>query len=247
MSKLDVSITDNRVMDGQFGDISFADWGIECSDRHSFVTLTDTPRNAHNTGNIWYLSGGRLKIDLKTHLVGPRCLAVSASFTALDDIMLQDAVIRFVFAKTGIDHGIIADQSFKHANSDKYRLYPVRQAELVSHANHRAVLTLTRSDGAGRFAPYLYLRDRDDHWIIHARLLPCGPVDQVWLRWANRFFTLSAPDWVAKRLWRIGPVRRFLWRLRERRGRHCPEIQAVPLNRLKAGQTLGMEVTCHFH
>lgn len=74
MSKIDVLITDNRVMDGRFGDISFADWGIECSDRHSFVTLTDIARNAHNTGDIWHLSGGRLKIDLKTHLVAPDAL-----------------------------------------------------------------------------------------------------------------------------------------------------------------------------
>jgi hypothetical protein len=247
MTKLDTTIKHNRLIIGQFGDIFFANWGIECSDRHSFVTLTDTPRNASVKNGIWHLAGGRLKIDLQTAQTAPDQLAIRARFTALDPITLQDAVIRLVFNKDGIEHGIIAGQTFRHTNSDKYRLHPVKQAELISHSGHRATINLTGSDGAGRFAPYLYLRDRDDHWIIHARLLPMDRVDQVWLRWANRLFTLSAPDGLARWLWNIGPARRTLWRLRERLGRHCPEIQAVPLNRIEPGQSLSLEVTCHFH
>lgn len=246
MTKLDVRIANNRLVTGQFGDVRFSNWGVECSDRHSFVTLTDIARNAHQTDGIWHLSGGRLKIDLETRLIEPDVLSIQARFTALDDIALQDAVVRLVFDRQGIDHGVIADKKYRHTNSDKYRLHSVDHAQLTSTSGKHVLVTLKTADGAERFAPYLYLRDRDDHWIIHARFLPQEPVDHVWLRWANRFFTLSAPDCLARLLWHFGPTRNFLWRLRERMGRNWPEFQAIPLNKIWQGQSLSLEVTCHF-
>lgn len=246
MTELKAKIADGHLMNGLYGDIRFGAWGIECSDRHSFVTLTDLPRNAFFKGGVWHLASGRLKIELKTAQTSPNTLTIKAAFTALDDTALQDAVIRTVFDKSNIKHGMIANQTIPHTNSDKYRLHKTDHAKLASKGGHVVTVRLTKSDGAGRFQPYLYLRDRDDHWIIHARMLPIDPVDQVWLRWANRFFTASAPDAAARFIWKFKPTRKLFWLLRERLGRSCPEIQAVPLNILKSGQSLSMEVTCHF-
>lgn len=247
MTKLSVTIAENRLIHGQFGAIRFGRWGIECSDRQSFVTLTDRPRNVTCRNGVWQLSQGRLHIALSTEQSAPDRVSIRADFTALADTALQDAVVRLVFDRHGIAHGIIGGKRLCHRNSDKYRLFPVSRATLVGRAGEHITITLDRADGAGRFAPYLYLRDRDDHWICHARLLPTGQVDQVWLRWANRFFTCSAPDALSRRLWQIAPLRDTLWRLRERKGRRWPEIQAVPLNILKKGHSLSLEVTCHFH
>lgn len=246
MTELIAEIGNNRLVTGRFGDIRFGAWGIECSDRYSFVTLTDTPRNANCRDDIWNLLSGRLKIELETAQTSSNALTIKAAFTACEDIALQDAVIRTVFHKATIRHGIIADQTVLHTDSDKYRLHKTDHAKLVSRNGNTVTVRLTQSNGAGRFEPYLYLRDRGNHWIIHARMLPIEPVDQVWLRWANRFFTASAPDAIARLLWRFRPTRKLLWRLRERLGRGWPEIQAVPLNVLKSGQSLSIEVTCHF-
>ena len=246
MTKPTVIITNNKLMSGRCGNITFGPWGLECSNQHSFVTLTDRTRNAKQVGDIWHLSGGRIHIAYETRKPTPNTIGLKLRIQALDDILLQDAVIRLVFDKTAIGHGRIADKTVQHTNSDKYLLYPTNEAELIGQDGATVSVTLDHADGAGRFDPYMYLRDRDDHWIIHARLLPSDPVDQVWLRWANRFFTLSAPGWFSALFWRMPVFKKLLWRLRERMGRHCPEIQAVPLNRLKAGQSLSMEVTCHF-
>ncbi|WP_417827828.1 hypothetical protein [Thalassospira sp.] len=246
MKNLTVAITDNKLIDGQYGDIRFGPWGLECSDRYSFVTVTDQPRAATRRGNVWQLSTGRVRIAYRTDQTSENTIKLTLNVCALDNIALQDAVIRLVFDKAAIKHGIIANKTFTHTDSDTYRLYPTKQAQLIGRDGTVITVTRDQADGAGRFDPYIYLRDRDDHWIIHARLLPRDPVDLVWLRWANRFFTLSAPDQFVRFLWRITPVKKLLWRLRERMGRHCPEIQAVPLNRLKAGQSLTLEVTCHF-
>ncbi len=246
MTELKAKIADDHLLEGHFGDIRFGAWGIECSDRHSFVTLTDVPRSAFFKDGVWHLASGRLKIELKTAQTSPNTLTIKAAFIALDDIALQDAVIRTVFDKFNIEHSIIADQTIPHTNSDKYRLHKTDHAKLVSKGGHVVTVRLTKSDGMGRFHPYLYLRDRDDRWIIHARMLPINPVDQVWVRWAHRFFTASAADPIARLIWKFKPTRNLLWRLRERLGRSCPEIQAVPLNILKSGQSLSMEVTCHF-
>lgn len=246
MTELKAKIADGRLIHGHFGDIRFGAWGIECSDRHSFATLTDVPRSAFFKDGVWHLASGRLKIELKTAQTSANTMKIKATFTALDDIALQDTVIRTVFDTSNIKHGTIANQSITHTNSDKYRLHKTDHANLVSKGGHAVTVRLTKSNGVGRFEPYLYLRDRDDRWIIHARMLPIDPVDQVWLRWANRFFTASAPGAIARLLWRFKPTQKLLWRLRERLGRNCPEIQAVPLNILKSGQSLSMEMTCHF-
>jgi len=246
MRQLTTTITHNKLIKGHYGDIIFGPWGLECSDQNSFVTLTDQPRNAKQIGDIWHLSVGRIRIAYETRKPTPNTIGLKLCIRALDDILLQDAVIRLVFDKAAIKHGRIADKTVHHTNSDKYRLYPTNKVTLIGKDGTTISVSLDHADGAGRFDPYMYLRDRDDHWIIHARLLPRDPVDQVWLRWANRLFTLSAPDWFSALLWRMPPLKKLLWRLRERMGRHCPEIQAVPLNRLKAGQSLSMEVTCHF-
>ncbi|MEQ8285987.1 hypothetical protein [Thalassospira sp.] len=246
MTKLQTTIDDTHLIKGQFGDISFGPWGIECSDKNGFITLTDRTRNAHFQDGIWHLPTGRLKIALHTRQVDANRITIAASFTALDDIALQDAVIRLIFDKAAIKSGIINDQVFAHTNSDKYRLFPTKRAQLIGTSGQRITVTLGATEGAGRFDPYLYLRDRDDLWIIHARLLPRDPVDYVWLRWANRLFTLSAPDPIARWVWKTAPLKNLLWRMRERLGRRCPEIQAVPLNTLLKGQVLSLEVTCHF-
>jgi hypothetical protein len=247
MKHLTAIIKDDRLIKGQYGNIRFGPWGYECSDRYSFVTLTDQPRNATQDDDIWQLDGGRLDITYGTKQTSPNTIGLWLCIRALDDILLQDAVIRLVFDKAALKHGRIVGKTFHHTESDKYRLYPTNMVELIGQARETLTVTLDHADGAGRFDPCMYLRDRDDLWIIHARLLPRNPVDLVWLRWANRLFTLSAPNWLSRFLWRFPPAKKLLWRLRERMGRHCPEIQAVPLNKLKSGQSLVLGVTCHFH
>ena len=59
MTQLQTDIRNHRLISGQFGTITFGKWGIEFSDRHSFATLTDTPRNATFTDGTWHLSQGR--------------------------------------------------------------------------------------------------------------------------------------------------------------------------------------------
>ncbi|WP_417812147.1 hypothetical protein [Thalassospira alkalitolerans] len=246
MIKLHSTIQNNRLISGHFGDIMFGDWGFECSDRQSFVTLSQTCRNATRSDDDWHLAEGHWHLRYQTTRQSHNTIRIRAKLTAITDGILQDAVIRLVFNKSAIIAGEIAGQRYRHTDSDRYRLHPVTTAKLRGENGTTITVTLDKVDGAGRFAPYLYLRDRGDCWIIHARLLPVDPVDHIWLRWANRFFTSAAPDWLARLIWNCHGGKRLLWRLRERLGRHCPEIQAVPLNRLRAGQVLKLGVTCHF-
>ncbi len=246
MKKLQAEIISNRLITGQYGDIRFGPWGFECSDRHSFVTLSDQCRNTHQVGDHWQLAEGDWALDYQTSRIDPATLRIRATLSARRDGLLQDAVIRLIFDKPTIQSGEIAGRKYHHTDSDRYRLHPVRTVRLMGTDGTIISVTLDRYDGAGRFTPYIYLRDRGDHWIIHARLLPIDPVDHIWLRWANRFFTLSAPNWLAQLVWNFPGGKAVFWRLRERLGRRCPEIQAVPLNRLKSSHSLMLEVTCRF-
>ncbi|PKR55983.1 hypothetical protein [Thalassospira marina] len=247
MPDLKVQIDQNRLISGQYGPVTFGPWGVEASDRHSFLTLDDNSRDITQTGQDYQFRQGLWHLDYQTAFdPDDQSLCIRARFTARVASPLQDAVIRLVFDKSSIDHGIIAGKCIRHTNSDKYRLHPVPNVTLQA-GSHRITVTLDHADGAGRFSPFMYLRDRDDHWIIHARLLPHAPIDDIWLRWANRFFTLSCPNALARTIWHLPGGKALFWRLREKWGRHAPEIQAVPLNIIPAGHSLALEVTCRFH
>ncbi|WP_339780028.1 hypothetical protein [uncultured Thalassospira sp.] len=247
MPELISRIIDNRLISGSFGTVTFGPWGVEASDRISFLTLDDHSRHVQHARSDVDFQNSRWQLEYQTrHPQGSNAITLSARFTAITGGPLQDAVIRLVFDKSAIDHGIIAGQKVYHRDSDKYRLFPTRKVQLQTRDHHKIDVTLDHADGAGRFAPYMYLRDRDACWIIHARLLPTAPIDDIWLRWANRFFTLTCPQKLARLIWRFPGGKALLWRLRERWGRHAPEIQAVPLNILKPGQSLYLEVTCRF-
>ncbi len=247
MPQLSAQIKNNRLVCGRYGAVTFGPWGFEASDRQSFLTLDDNSRHIRQNGPDYQFTNGCWQLDYQTHIDhAQKTIRLCARFIARIDSPLQDAVIRLIFDKSAIDHGMIAQKTYHHKNSDKYRLHPVRDVHLQAGEN-RITVTLDHADGAGRFSPYMYLRDRDDHWIIHARLLPHAPIDDIWLRWANRFFTLSCPNALARMVWHLPGGRSLLWRLREKWGRPAPEIQAVPLNIVPAGQSLVLEVTCHFH
>ncbi|OSQ39753.1 hypothetical protein [Thalassospira mesophila] len=258
MPELTTQITDNRLISGSFGPVhfgtndfgpvNFGPWGFEASDRVSFLTLDDNSRHVNHAGTDINFKNSRWRLEYQTRpSQKDTAITISARFTALTGGPLQDAVIRLVFDKTAIDHGMIANQKYHHRNSDKYRLFPTRQVQLHTRDDRKIDVTLDHAEGAGRFAPYMYLRDRDESWIIHARLLPIAPIDDIWLRWANRLFTLTCPQKLARLIWKAPGGKAILWRLREKWGRHAPEIQAVPLNILKPGQSLYLEVTCRFH
>ena len=248
MSKLNTHIVDNQLISGSFGPVQFGPWGFEASDRVSFFTLDNNSRHITRAGQDVIFQNSRWRLDYETRQSQQHgSITLSARFTALTGGPIQDAVVRLVFDKTAIHHGIIANRKFLHHNSDKYRLFPTRKVQLFTHDHHHIDVTLDHAEGTGRFAPYMYLRDRDDCWIIHARLLPAEPIDDIWLRWANRFFTLSCPSKLARLVWKTPGGKAIFWRLREKWGHRAPEIQAVPLNILKPGQSLYLEVTCRFH
>jgi hypothetical protein len=250
MTVLQADIRDGRLIQGQFGSIQFGPWGFEASDRVSFLTTSEQSRHVEvlEHPNRFLFAEGKWALEYQTRQESHEpTLRINAQFTALRDGLLQDAVIHLVFDKSAFAYGEIANRRINHRNRDKYRLYPVNHVRLCG-AEHSVDISLDHSEGTGRFTPYMYLRDRGDHWIVHARLLPDvkRDIDIVWLRWANRFFTLSAPDRLAKLLWQMPGGKAVLWRTREKLGRLCPEVQAVPLNRLSAGQTLELGVSCRF-
>ncbi|MFH1805429.1 MAG: hypothetical protein ABID63_11135 [Pseudomonadota bacterium] len=246
MTRLIADIVDHRLLRGQYGPFGFGNWGFEASDRQSFLTLSETSRHVGRTEDVFEFAEGSWRLEYHTiHDPDHNLIRITARLTALRDGILQDGVIRLVFDRNGIDSGTLAGRTYRHRNSGRYRLFATRHVAL-SGGDHQIDITLDHADGAGRFDPYMYLRDEGDFWIVHARMLPSAPQDVIWLRWANRLFTVTAPEPVARFLWQNRTGKALLWRLRERWGRHAPEIQAVPLNILRRGQSLQMEVTCRF-
>jgi hypothetical protein len=89
----------------------------------------------------------------------------------------------------------------------------------------------------------MYLRDEPGFWIVHARLIPKEPCDLYWIRWANRFGTLSLNDLWSRRLLRTKWLKDGLWYLSERRGGR-PALQAQGLAVLNPGDCLELQAEC---
>jgi hypothetical protein len=109
-----------------------------------------------------------------------------------------------------------------------------------------ARLSLTGWSGPATFSPHAYVRDEvGPYWIVHFRLFPETP-DEYWIKWDSKWGRLvDIRSKLASAILSFKGLRNVLWYRAERCGGR-PNIQALGLVRLAAGETLKLEVDCAF-
>jgi hypothetical protein len=96
---------------------------------------------------------------------------------------------------------------------------------------------------------HVYLRDGEDAWVLHVRMLPVA-WDKAVIKLCSRWFgTRPLPQWASALLLRVPRVKDALWYRGERRPWRnriaCIfSPNAYPMVRIKKGEVLHWDVVC---
>lgn len=236
------------------GGLRGGDWGAETADRSSFFTLTGRPYGcrirAEECAKIpdgfvrrveVEMAEGCWALEVEVTRQGAT-ISVRQTLDCLEDSVFQDFVVRFRFDGDSFEQARIAGRTLAHENRNLWHQYPVQDVWLTGRhgaARIRACSSVT----AGKFQQMAYVRDEPGSWIVHMRLIPSGPPDLYWIRWANRWFTLSVGDRWSRRLLAHRWIKDPLWYLSERRGGR-PALQAQGLAVLGRGERIALSAEC---
>lgn len=257
MKVLQIEWHDGLVKQVASGNITGDQWGPETADRGSFFTLTDLPRGCRvKPISLSSIPGGFTKrvetemaeghwfLDLTVRHEGSK-IRVQQDLSCLADSVFQDFVVRFKFHRNSFEIATINGHCIEHRNRNIWHQYAARNAVLRG-PHGTAQVSSRNSMTCGKFISCIYVRDEPGFWIVHVRLIPSEPCDLYWIRWANRFFTVSLGDYWSRQILHWEWLKRKLWYLAERKGGR-PALQAQGLTRLARGQKIGLEAECEIN
>lgn len=258
---MQINLNNGLLDTGQVNDFVFSDFGIEFSDKYSFLTLTETPRlveinessnNSESTQNNSYgtydikTAEGNFQLDVNSSYDEvAKTILIKADLTALNEVNIQDFVIRMKFLKSKIKHALINGNEIFHKNSEKYYQFHTNQASLVGINNKQLKITRTKEKICNDSEAHIYVRDLKDYWIVHSRIFPTKDCKILWLRWINRFFSLSFSRPISESIRKFPFIFNFLWYRKERMGKGWIHAQIIGFFTLlkndKISQTIKIE------
>lgn len=237
-------------------------WGVEFADSSTFYSMEDgfgyryelleqqeTLRPlVREIRQLIRLREGLVRLELIEHLAGPHKFRRTCTLTCMEDTTLMDFVLRYRFLAAEFPRGYIAGRMLPFAGSCVYHQYPVAAAAV---GNDRYSI---RVEVVGETVPscmkgHVYLRDGEDAWVLHVRMLPTVWNEEVIKLCSKWFGTRPLPRWMSTSLLRMPRVKKALWY----RGERCPwrnriacifSPNAYPMARLKKGEVLRWDVVC---
>lgn len=237
-------------------------WGVEFADSSTFYSLEDgfgyryellkhqetNGQLSHELCQIIRLREGLVRLELNETLAGPREFRRTCTLTCIEDTTLMDFVLRFRFLAAKLPYGYIARRTLPFVGSCVYHQYPVDSAAI---GNDQYAI---RVEAIGKAVPscmkgHVYLRDGEDAWVLHMRMLPSAWDKEV-IKLCSRWFgTRPLPQWASVPLLRVPQVKEALWYRGERRPWRnriaCIfSPNAYPMVRIKKGEVLRWDVVC---
>lgn len=237
-------------------------WGVEFADSSAFFSLEDgfgyryevlecreTVRPLfREIYEVVRLREGLVGLELAEILAGPREYRRTCTLTCLEDTTLMDFVLRFRFRAENFPMGYIAGRILPFAGSCIYHQHPVDSA-VVGNADYSICVAVIGKTVPPAMQSNVYLRDGEDAWVLHLRMLPVAWEKEV-IKLCSRWFgTRPLPQWASKPLLRKPWVRKALWYRGEQRPWRnrvaCVfSPNAYPMVRLKKGEVLQWDAAC---
>ena len=154
----------------------------------------------------------------------------------------MDFVMRFRFKKAYFPSATINGRTYQHANTNLYYQYPVREARLGG-GEYCVKVTVEDVQCPKAFFPQMYVRDHDDEWVVHARMVPVSwekEVVKLCNPWAK---TRPLPQFLSKALLSVPFIKKQLWYRGERKPFTDPFLKrinplACPIVKLNQGEEL---------
>ena len=234
-------------------------WGIETADSWSFFsmeegigyrfTVLDKKISVSNDRLTSFfhvkMREGEWILETADIIVG-NSISRTAKLKCITDSIFMDFVVRFRFKKYFFSSGEIANKKIKHTSSNVYHQFEVTHASLVGDALSVDV-KIVEAKTNNKFTPCLYIRDHQDEWVVHARMIPIGADKEV-IKLCSRYFKTSPlPNFLTKVILSSKKIKNYLWYHSE----HSPyksrlanffSPNAFPMIKLYAGQEIEWKV-----
>jgi len=243
-------------------------WGIETADSWGFFSLDKsvgqryTINRSENTAEKDELQRtsidvsmpeGRWMLHCSDQLLnnsdGSASIVRIAELVALEDTILMDFVLRFRFLKSYFSKAEINGNQYDHSNSNTYYQHKVSNATLNGNGI-TAKIHIEDVEITDNFSKFLYVRDREDEWIVHARMLPEKSHKDV-IKLCNRWCKTSPlPQSLTNILLKSKIIKDALWYRNERSPYRLKLARiinpnAFAMGMLRKGEKLKWVVRCH--
>lgn len=235
-------------------------WGIETADSSSFFSLENNigfryavinKNHIHDERNNKLsieakLKEGQIRLDIDEKIETNKIVIRNCNIKCLADSYFMDFVMRFRFKKKFIQYAQIAGKEFYHKNTNIYYQYPV-DSVFLKGTGFDAKITIVDAETSDKMKVFMYVRDRGDEWIVHARMLP-QVVDRYVIKLCSKWFqTRPLPQILTKMILKNEATKSKLL-YRSERSPYVGKINrffspnAYPLVRLNEGQKLSWSV-----
>lgn len=194
-------------------------WGIEAADSASAFRWSEkplrlkqnfTPRKqseSESQGDIDVIaSEGEWHITYD-ETMSENVITRTHSLEAVTDTYLLDFVSRYRFKKKWFDSAKINRMDITKPLPFAYYQFRTKQAELFGQLTAR--VNVIDVNNAGLFDQVMYVMEKKDEWVIHARLLP-KKASRYILKLCTPWFNKAVPDILARPFIRIEWIRDYL-------------------------------------
>ncbi len=195
-------------------------FGFEASSKNSFFTLAE--KNSHRIkkkikaekGSKEIKAEGKIKmkeaeIKLKYKEEFSKNKLKRDYFVLIKkDSEIMDLVQRFRFDKKYVKKVKLGGKEIKHRNSHINHSTKANKIEIF--LEKKKIEIKTKTDSKGLFQPILYARDSGQEWVVHYRLLPTKPWQEI-VKINYPGWDICLPDFLAKIILKSEKIKRFLW------------------------------------
>ncbi len=222
-------------------------WGFETADMSSFFSVsgggyrnkilkktTNISDTRHAADLIVQMHGGTWKLNIDEEIKGNKIIR-EHQLTTLEDSWVMDFVSRFQFKKEFFDKAVIDDREYIHKNTNIYYQYHVNEARLIGK-DFNVIVRTKEAISTDKFKLYTYVRDFNDVWVVHARLMP-KEWDREIIKICRSWYNKAIPQCISEILLSSGTIRDFLWYRGEKKQANFP-LNAYALVKLKKGEKL---------
>jgi len=237
-------------------------WGFETADSSAFFSLEEGIgyrydvidsqssgcQNKFSGSQTVKMQEGKWKLNFNDEIIDQSNINRTVKIECLEDSYFMDFVMRFRIKKEFVKYAVINDKKIFHKNSNIYHQYPVDHLYLKGiDGIFNIIIKIKDSIIPDGLSPFMYVRDRGNEWIIHARMLP-QVHDKTVIKLCNNWYkTKPIPQFLSKFLLLNSKIKNNLWY----RGEFSPfkskilrfiNPAAFPMVKLKKGTKLMWDI-----
>lgn len=205
------------------GDNIINPWGVETADSWAFFSLEKNIGYRYTSSNQKFEKGenyyrtfqeitmkeGRWSLETEDLIIG-RKIRRTATLRCLEDSVFMDFVVRFRFKSSFFPVAEIYGKEFCHKSSNIYHQFLAKKASLRGFEK-KIEIKIIEADCAEKFTPNMYVRDHQEEWVVHARMIPKDS-DKVVVKLCSKYFKTSPlPNWLSWVLLKIPKLKEYLW------------------------------------